>query len=208
MTDTTIKPKPAKAAAPVIPLFEMPKFDIPSFDMPKFEVPAAFREFAEKGVAQSKEAYEKFKAAADENTATLETVYSAATQGSTEYGLKMIEIARFNTNVAFNFVEKLFGVKSPSELVELTTAHSRTQFETLSAQGKELAGLAQKVASDTAEPIKSGVSKAMKKVALRAKKVSCVSSPGQLPGLLFERPGPIARPKAGPESLAKEGCCS
>src|SRR6187431_1345275 len=103
MTDTTIKPKPAKAAAPVIP----------SFEMPKFEVPAAFREFAEKGVAQSKEAYEKFKAAADENTATLETVYSAATQGSTEYGLKMIEIARFNTNVAFNFVEKLFGVKSP-----------------------------------------------------------------------------------------------
>ena len=165
MNDTTMKPKPAKAAAPVVALFEMPKFEIPKFDMPKMEVPAAFREFAEKGVAQSKEAYEKFKAAADENTATLETVYSAATQGSTEYGLKMIEIARFNTNVAFNFVEKLFGVKSPSELVELTTAHSRTQFETLSAQGKELAGLAQKVASDTAEPIKSGVSKAMKKVA-------------------------------------------
>ena len=59
----------------------------------------------------------------------------------------------------------MFGVKSPSELVELATAHSRTQFETLSAQGKELAGLAQKVATDTAEPIKSGVSKAMKKVA-------------------------------------------
>ena len=39
------------------------------------------------------------------------------------------------------------------------------QFETLSAQGKELAGLAQKVATETAEPIKSGVSKAMKKVA-------------------------------------------
>ena len=165
MTEATMKPKPAKAAT-VIPMFEMPKFgEMPSFEMPKMEIPAAFREFAEKGVAQSKEAYEKFKAAADENTATLETVYSAATQGSTEYGLKMIEIARFNTNVAFNFVEKLFGVKSPSELVELTTAHSRTQFETLSAQGKELAGLAQKVATDTAEPIKSGVSKAMKKVA-------------------------------------------
>ena len=166
MTDTaTMKPKPAKAPATVIPMFEMPKFDIPSFEMPKFEVPAAFREFAEKGVAQSKEAYEKFKAAAEENTETLETVYSAATQGSTEYGLKMIEIARFNTNAAFTFVEKLFGVKSPSELVEVATAHSRMQFETLSAQGKELAGLAQKVATETAEPIKSGVEKAMKKVA-------------------------------------------
>ena len=39
MTDTTMKPKPAKPAAPVIPLFEMPKFDMPSFDMPKFELP-------------------------------------------------------------------------------------------------------------------------------------------------------------------------
>ena len=161
----TIKPKPAKAAAPVSPLFEMPKFDIPSFGMAQFEVPAAFREFAEKGVAQSKGAYEKFKAVAEENTEMLETVYTTATQGSTEYGLKLIEIARYNTNAAFTFVEKLFGVKSPSELIELTTAHSRTQFETLSAQGKELAGLAQKVATETAEPLKGGVSKAMKKVA-------------------------------------------
>ena len=53
MTDTTVKPKPAKAAAPVIPLFEMPKFDIPNFDLPRMEVPAAFREFAEKGVAHA-----------------------------------------------------------------------------------------------------------------------------------------------------------
>jgi phasin len=165
MTETTMKPKPAKAAAPVIPLFEMPKFDLASFDMPKFEVPAAFREFAEKGVAQSKDTYEKFKAVAEQNTQMLETVYSNATQGSTEYSLKMIEIARYNTNAAFTFVEKLFGVKSPSELIEVATAHSRMQFETLSAQGKELAGIAQKVATDTAEPIKSGVSKAMKKVA-------------------------------------------
>jgi phasin len=165
MTDTTMKPKPAKAPATVVPMFEMPKFDIPSFEMPKFEVPAAFREFAEKGVAQTRDAYEKMKAAAEHNTEMLETVYTNATQGSTEYGLKVIEIARFNTNAAFTFVEKLFGVKSPSELVEVATAHSRMQFETLTAQGKELGTLAQKVATETAEPIKSGVEKAMKKVA-------------------------------------------
>ena len=164
MTEATMKPKPAKAAATVIP-FEMPKFEIPSFDMPKMEIPAAFREFAEKGVEQTKANYEKFKAVAEENTEMLETVYSTATQGSTEYGLKMIEIARYNTNATFSFVEKLFGVKSPSEFIELATAHSRTQFETLTAQGKELGTLAQKVATETAEPIKSGVQKAMKKVA-------------------------------------------
>ena len=165
MNDTTMKPKPAKAAAPVVSLFEMPKFEIPKFDMPKMEVPAAFREFAEKGVAQSKEAYAKMKASAEHATEMLETVYTTASKGSTEYGLKVIEVARANTNAYFDFVGSLFGVKSPSELVELTTAHSRAQFETVTAQGKELTSLAQKVATETAAPIKSGVEKAMKKVA-------------------------------------------
>jgi phasin len=164
MTDTTIKPKPAKAAT-VVPMFEMPKFDIPKFEMPKMEVPAAFREFAEKGVAQTKDAYEKMKAAAEESTEMLETCYSTASKGSTEYGMKLIEIGRTNTNAAFDYFESLFGVKSASELVEVTTAHARSQFEALTAQGKELTALAQKVATDTAEPIKTGVSKAMKKVA-------------------------------------------
>ena len=165
MTEATMKPKPAKAAT-VIPMFEMPKFgEMPSFEMPKMEVPAAFREFAEKGVAQTKDAYEKIKAVAEQNTAMLETVYSTASKGSTEYGLKVIEVARTNTNTYFDFVEKLFGVKSPSELIELTTAHSRTQFETFSAQGNELAARVQKVATETSAPIKTGVEKAMKKVA-------------------------------------------
>ena len=69
------------------------------------EVPAAFREFAEKGVAQTKEAYEKMKAVAEENTEMLETVYTTATKGATDYGLKVIEIARTNTNAMFDYME-------------------------------------------------------------------------------------------------------
>ena len=167
MTEATMKPKPAKAAT-VVPMFEMPKFgnfEMPKFDIPNMEVPAAFREFAEKGIAQTKDAYEKMKAAAEEGTEMLETCYSTASKGSTEYGAKVIEIARTNTNAYFDYVESLFGVKSPSDLVEISTAHARAQFEALTAQSKELASLAQKVATDTAEPIKTGVSKAMKKVA-------------------------------------------
>ena len=165
MSEATMKPKPAKAAAPVIPMFEVPKFEMPKFEMPKMEVPAAFREYAEKGIAQTKDAYEKMKATAEQNTEMLETVYATASKGSTEYGLKLIEISRANTNATFDFFQSLFGVKSASELVELSTAHARSQFETLSGQTKELASLAQKVATDTAEPIKTGVASAMKKVA-------------------------------------------
>ena len=161
MTEASPKGKPA----PVVPLFEMPKFEIPKFDMRSMEVPAAFREFAEKGVAQTKDTYEKMKAAAEQATEVLETVYSTASKGSTEYGQKAIEIARTNANAHFDYVESLFGVKSVSDLVELSTAHARTQFEAFSAQTKELATLAQKVATETSAPIKTGVEKAMKKVA-------------------------------------------
>src|SRR5258708_35317602 len=62
--------------------FEMPKFEIPNFDMPKFEVPAAFREAAEKGVAQAKEGWEKMKSATEEATEVLEPSYGTAAKAT------------------------------------------------------------------------------------------------------------------------------
>ena len=144
--------------------FEFPKFEIPNFEMPKMEVPAAFREFAEKSVSQAKENYEKMKTAAEQATDVLEGTYATATKGASDYGLKVIEAARLNTNSSFDFATQLMSVKSFSELVELSTAHMRKQFETLTAQSKELATMAQKVATDTAEPVKESVTKAFKKV--------------------------------------------
>ena len=160
----TTAPK-AKPAKPAMAAFEMPKFEMPKFDMPKVEMPAAFREMAERGVAQAKDTYEKMKAAAEEATDVLETTYSTATKGASDYGLKVIEAARANTNAAFDFAGEIMAAKTLSEVVELTSAHARKQFESLSQQGKELGALAQKVATETAEPIKSGMNKAFAKVA-------------------------------------------
>jgi hypothetical protein len=68
-----------------------------------------------------------------------------------------------NTNAAFDFVAELMSVKSFSEMIELSAKHAHKQFETLSHQTKELTALAQKVAIETSEPIKSGVSKVFNK---------------------------------------------
>ena len=52
-------------------------------------------------------------------------------------------------------------MKSPSDFIESSsTEHSREQFETLTEQTKELTALAQKVMLSTAEPLKTGVTKA------------------------------------------------
>jgi phasin len=161
MTDTT-----TKSYFPTfeIPKFEMPKFEIPSFDMPKFEVPAAFREATEKSVAQAKEGWEKMKSATEEATEVFEETYTTAAKGASEYGLKVIDAARTNTNAAFDFATTLATVKSPSEAVEVSTAYARKQFDAVTAQTKELTSLAQKVTSDTVEPLKAGFTSAFKKV--------------------------------------------
>src|SRR6202012_3936166 len=164
MVEATTAPK-VKTSKPVTGAFEMPKFEMQKFDIPKVEMPAAFREFAERGVAQAKDTYEKMKAAAEEATDVLETTYSTASKGASDYGLKMIEAARVNTNAAFDYASELVTAKTLSEFIELSSAHARKQFETMTAQTKELGALAQKVAPETTEPIKAGMNKAFSKVA-------------------------------------------
>jgi phasin len=141
------------------------KFEMPKFDIPKLEVPAAFREIAEKSVSQAKENYEKLKAVAEEATDVMEETYATATKGSTEYGLKLIDAARVNTNAAFDFFAEFIAAKSVSEAIELSTAHARKQFEAVTEQTKDLVSIAQKVTNDTTEPLKAGVNKAFSKVA-------------------------------------------
>jgi phasin len=162
---TTPKSKAKTGATPSQSAFEMPKFALPNFDIPKMEVPAAFREIAEKSVSQAKETYEKMKSAAEEATDVIEDTYATASKGASEYGLKLIEASRENANAAFDYASELVTAKSVSEVIELSTAHLRKQFDAYSTQAKELAALAQKIATESAEPIKEGVSKAFKKVA-------------------------------------------
>jgi len=156
-----MKAKPAPSA--MAPGFEMPNFEFPKFDMPKFEIPPAFRELAEKSASQAKENYEKMKTAAEEATDVLEDTYTTASKGASEYGLKVIEVARANTDAAFDFATEIMGVKSLSEMIELSTAHARKQFETVTAQSKDLTALAQKVTTDSLEPLKSGMTAAFNK---------------------------------------------
>ena len=165
-TISTATPKAkAKPVAVTESAFEMPKFDMPKFEMPNVEMPAAFRELAEKGIAQAKDNYEKMKSAAEQATDVLEDTYSNATKGASDYGLKLIETARANSNAAFDLFGELLTAKSYAEVVEKTTGYMRTQFDTLTAQAKELTEHAQKVATKTAEPIKETITTTLNKAA-------------------------------------------
>jgi phasin len=159
------KPVAVAASAFEMPKFEIPKFEMPKFEMPRFEVPTAFREIAEKGIAQAKENYEKVKSAAEQATDVLEETYSTASKGYASYGLKLVETTRANSDAAFDLMSELMTAKSYSEVVELSSAYLRKQFDALVAQAKELSEHAQKVATETAEPIKESISTTFNKAA-------------------------------------------
>jgi len=132
---------------------------------PRMDATQAFRATAENGSAQAKEAFEKMSAATTEATALIKNSYSTAVKGAQDYNTKFIGFAQTNTEAAFDFVQKLSGVKSPSDFIELSTEHSRKQLETLTEQTKELAALAQKVTLATVEPLKTGVTKTFSQAA-------------------------------------------
>ena len=135
-------------------------FSIASIDPSKLS--ESFREFAEKGATQTKEAYAKMKEAAEDATKTVEATLESAQAGSVELGLKAIEALRTNAENSLSHMEALLGVKSVSELFELQTAFLRKQAEVAVEQAKTLQETSKKVAEKVAAPGKSAAEKAMK----------------------------------------------
>lgn len=134
----------------------------PFSNVTPFQLPEQVRAFAEHGVSQAREGYQKLKEAAESSNGAMEAVYASATRGAGDFTAKVIDIARINTESAFDFAQSLLGVKSLPEAFELVNAHARKQFEVLTAQSHDLAALTQKVATDAVEPIKAGAAKAFK----------------------------------------------
>jgi phasin family protein len=68
-----------------------------------------------------------------------------------------MDIARANTNAAFEMMRELMGARSLPELLEVSTSHTRRQLETVSSQMRELTELTQKVATETAGPLRQSM---------------------------------------------------
>ena len=113
-----------------------------------------------KTTAQNKETYEKMSAATAEAANLIQSSCTTTFEGVQAYNKKLVEFTRTNTTAAFDFVQKLYGIKSPAEFIELSTKHARAQTDALSGQTEQLTALAQKIALTSAEPLKSGAAKA------------------------------------------------
>jgi phasin len=118
------------------------------------------RDVTDASAERSKEVFETIGAATTEAADVMKNCCSTALKGMQDYNSKVIEFSQANTKSYIEFVQKLAGVKSPTEFFEVSTDHGRYQLETVAEQAKQLAELVQKVTLATAEPLKTGFAKA------------------------------------------------
>jgi phasin len=157
MTETATAAKSAKPARSADP--------VSGFEIPSFEMPAAYQELTQKSVDQAKQGCEKLKIAVGETTEVFGNTYSTAIKGASEYNLKVIAVAGANINAALDYATALLGAKSLSDIMDLNRTSVSKQLEAFATQSREFSALTQKLAADIAEPLKTGVAKALKNVA-------------------------------------------
>ncbi len=128
-------------------------------------VPGIFDGLAEQNMIRVKENIEKMKMASGAINDALREVYSANAQGAADYAAKVIEFSSANANSAFDFLTHLLGMKSPSEILQLSAAQHAKNFENATAQSRQLWELTRKVAAETADPIKKSFASVLQKAA-------------------------------------------
>jgi len=121
------------------------------------DVASSFTAVFEKSLARAKDAHGKMTEILHHSAEAFGEALNCASRGSVEYRLKVMEIALANANAAFDAALEAMTAKSPSELVELSSTHTRKQLDLAAAQMRELAELTQKVVSETTAPIRTGI---------------------------------------------------
>jgi hypothetical protein len=118
------------------------------------------RKTAERIATETKETTAKAAAAVGDTQEAMKDATSRLSKGAQDYTLRVMEMARANTNAAFDYAEALMSVRSPSQFAEATIEYANAQMAALREQSQELGALAQRGYAEVAEPMRAGVSKA------------------------------------------------
>jgi phasin family protein len=129
---------------------------------PAMEMQETVRNAMQKGVVETRAAFAKAKASADDAANAFELSFTAAKDGVIAFNNKALAAVRANAEANFEFVQASLAVKSVTDLVALQSDFARKQTDAVVVQFKDLAELAKKTVVETIEPIKDQVTKTFK----------------------------------------------
>ena len=109
-----------------------------SSNTPNFEVPPDMRAFAEKSVAQAREALDGFIGAARKAAEQAQTTAATAQSGAKDMTQLAMSFAERNIASTFDFAQKLARAKDANEILSLHADYVKRQMDALSDQAKEI----------------------------------------------------------------------
>ncbi len=158
MTEAKKPAARAKAKKPAKKIADKP--EAAPFTLAEKDIPEAFREFTDKGIANAKETYSKFRDAAEDATDVVEETINTTRRGVVDWNLLVIDNAKTSTDATFALLRDMCMVTSVAEAVELQSTYARAQFDLFNEQSRELRELGSSFANEVAKPAKSAFSKA------------------------------------------------
>jgi phasin len=147
-----------EASAPVPPAIPDVEEAVEAVLAQNVEVQDNVHRFTEETVEQTRAAYLRLKAIAEDATGSLEATYAAATSGMKDLHSVAMEAMKANTDAAFEFFKAMLGAKDLSDAMKLQSDHIRKQMDALNVQARDMGAAAQRLAQ-SAEPLKATLGK-------------------------------------------------
>ena len=89
--------------------------------------------------------------------------FTSALENVRDLNVRLINMARANTDAAFDFASEVAEAKAASDFVQAWTKHATKQFDMLTKQASELTTLGQQFASTSSEPVTRRVAQGSKR---------------------------------------------
>jgi phasin len=114
----------------------------------RFEIPPEMRAFAEKSIAQARQAFDGYIAAAHNAVSAFEGHAETARKGARDVTEKAISFAQQNIASSFELAQQLMAAKDVQEVLKLQSDYVHKQMQVLTEQARELGESTSKAARD------------------------------------------------------------
>jgi hypothetical protein len=104
-------------------------------------------------IRTARESFDKTFATGTEAVRGVQEGFTSALENVRDLNVRLINIARANSNAAFDFAREVAEAEAPSDLVQAWSTHATKQFDMLTKQASELSTLGQQFAATSSEPI-------------------------------------------------------
>jgi hypothetical protein len=154
------KPASRPAAKPAPQTLSAPQtFAFPVGDLmkPMAAIQENLRAKTEKALGDFRGHYAEVKGIAESATSQLESSMKAAQSGSREFGFKLFEIAKAQTQDHLDHAKALASTKTLPEFVSAQQAFVLAQFRVSQDRAKDVASLAGRIANDVAAPLRASL---------------------------------------------------